>query len=625
MKILLLTNYFPPEVGTGPHMPHELGDSLVKRGHEVTVVTGFPRYNVPEMPKKYRGRMRFEEEMNGMRVLRINALNFYGQSVFSRGMVQLLNPPMLGLQAMLASKPDLVYTISPPLLMGVLARFAAARYRVPCVVNVQDLFPQTMIDLGILKNKTIIKIFEWMERLVYRSATALTVMSEGNKEFVVSRGAAPDKVHPIFNWVDVETIRPGLRMNDFRREHGLGDQFVVLFAGTMGTSQGLEVAINAARELAYVPNLLFLLVGGGMECERLKRAADGLKNVRFLPMQPKEIYPQVLTAADVCLVTLRPEVRTPTIPSKIPTIMAAGRPIVASMPLHGDAPRFIVESKGGLVVKPADAHALAEAVLSLKNDEETARQMGINGRNYVEQWFSRTSCVAQIEALFQSVLGQKVAVSSGVPGKKEHLPLNVRPAQEADLDAIVEIHLAAFPGFTLSQFGPEFLRKYYEMVMNFEQSILQVGESNGKIVGFAAGFVNPKRFYAELKKNKWKLIRIVIKAIPRRPWLVLRLIRVVLRGLSFMSRPETQNENFCELASVAVRPLSSGRGVGKDLVRHFICEAKNKSAYKIYLTTDADNNVKTNEFYRGLQFRLAQTFLSPGRRAMNEYELDLRE
>ncbi len=287
MKILLLTNYFPPEVGTGPHMPHELGESLVKRGHEVTVVTGFPRYNVPEMPEKYRGRMRFEEEISGMQVLRINAMNFYGRSFFSRGMVQFLNPPMLALQAMIARKPDLVFTISPPLLMGVLARLVALRFHVPCVVNIQDLFPQAVIDLGILKNKPLIKIFEWMERYVYRSATALTAMSDGNRAFMISRGAPPEKVHTVFNWVDVDAIQPGLRMNDFRRQHGLGDQFVVLFAGTMGVSQGLEVVVNAARQLAYVPDLLFLLIGEGVECPRLKHAAEGLKNVRSCPCSQK--------------------------------------------------------------------------------------------------------------------------------------------------------------------------------------------------------------------------------------------------------------------------------------------------------------------------------------------------
>ncbi|MGD0652977.1 MAG: glycosyltransferase family 4 protein [Thermoguttaceae bacterium] len=404
MRLLLLTNYFPPEIGTGPHLIHELGESLAKSGHDITVVTGFPRYNVPEMPEKYRGRLHYREKMDGMEVLRINALNFYGQSVLSRGLVQLLAPPMLGLQAMLASKPDLVYAVSPPLLLGVIARFVAARFRVPLVVNVQDVFPQTMIDLGVLKNRALIKIFEMLERFVYRSATALTVMSEGNREFVVNRGAAPQKVHIVFNWTDTDAIQPVERMNDFRREHGLDDQFVVLFAGTMGISQGLEVVVQAARQLADEPNLLFLLIGDGIARAGIEREAAGLKNVRFLPMQPKEKYPQVLAAADACLVTLKPEVLTHSVPSKISTIMAAGRPILASLPLHSDAPRIIAAAQAGIVTPAADYMQLAEAVRELKRNSALAAQLGANGRRFAEKYFARQNIVKQYIGIFQELI-----------------------------------------------------------------------------------------------------------------------------------------------------------------------------------------------------------------------------
>ena len=143
-------------------------------------------------------------------------------------------------------------------------------------------------------------------------------------------------MHTVFNWADTDEIRPGERINSFRREAGLSDEFVVLFAGTMGLSQGLSVVVETARLLANEPGLVFLLVGDGIEREPLERQAAGLPNVRFLPMQQKERYPEVLAAADGCLVTLRPEVSTPTVPSKIATIMSAGRPILASIPA-GDA------------------------------------------------------------------------------------------------------------------------------------------------------------------------------------------------------------------------------------------------------------------------------------------------
>jgi glycosyltransferase involved in cell wall biosynthesis len=402
--VLILAYYFPPEVGSGPHLPFELGESLVGLGHEVTVVTSFPRYHVPVMPARYRRRLWCREEMGGMTVLRINAPNAYAKSKVLRGIAQQLAPGMLALRALPLRRPEIAWTMTPPLTMGLAARLVARRFRIPCVISVQDLFPQCAVDLGVLRNRAAIRFFEALERRVYHTATAVTVMSEGNRDYVIGKGGKPEKVFTIPNWVDTESIRPGEHSNEFRAAHGLGNQFVVLFAGTMGWSQGLDTVMEAARLLAAEPELLLLLVGDGVELERLKQQAAGLPNVRFLPMQPKEVYPQVLAACDAALVTLRPEVATPTVPSKISTIMAAGRPILASIPLDGDAPRLIGEAQCGLVVPAGDAGALASAVLTLKQNEVTRRQMGDRGRRYAEQHLSRLACVRRVEEVFRSLV-----------------------------------------------------------------------------------------------------------------------------------------------------------------------------------------------------------------------------
>ncbi len=405
MRVLLLTHYFPPEIGSGPHYPFELAESLVKRGHRVTVVTGFPRYNVPVMPPDYRMRLLRRECKSGVQILRINAPNFYGSSVVSRGLVQMLAPPVLGLRAALAGRHDVIYTITPPIVIGLAARRVAQVHRVPWVANVQDLFPQCMIDLGILRGQRMIRMFERMERTLYRTATAITVMSPGNREFVIGRGGDPDRVHVVPNWVDTASFDTDAPRGSFRQEYGLGDGFLVVFAGTMGFSQGLEVVIEAARLTEGEDGLLWLMVGGGAERDRLAAAAEGLTNVRFLPMQPKEKYPSVLADADVCLVTLRPEVATPTVPSKIATIMAAGRPLIASIPAAGDARRVIEEAGAGVVVPPADASALADAVVALKRDRDRLADMGRSGRAYAESHLSREACVTLVEDVLKSVTG----------------------------------------------------------------------------------------------------------------------------------------------------------------------------------------------------------------------------
>lgn len=405
MRVLLLTHYFPPEIGSGPHYPFELAESLVKRGHRVTVVTGFPRYNVPVMPPDYRMRLLKRECKSGVQILRINAPNFYGSSVVSRGLVQMLAPPVLGFRAALAGRHDVIYTITPPIMIGLAARRVAQVHRVPWVANVQDLFPQCMIDLGILRGQRLIRMFERMERTLYRTATAITVMSPGNREFVIGRGGDPERVHVVPNWVDTSAFSRDAPRGSFRREYGLGEGFLVAFAGTMGFSQGLEVVIEAARLTEGEEGLLWLMVGGGAERDRLAAAAEGLTNVRFLPMQPKEKYPSVLADSDVCLVTLRPEVATPTVPSKIATIMAAGRPLIASIPATGDARRVVEEAGAGAVVPPADARALADAVVALKRDRARLADMGRSGRAYAESNLSREACVTLVEDVLKSVTG----------------------------------------------------------------------------------------------------------------------------------------------------------------------------------------------------------------------------
>lgn len=403
MKLLFLVYYFPPEIGSGPHLPYELGESLVRRGHEVTVVAGFPHYHVPVMPPQYRRRFLFAEEMGGMKVLRINVPSPYTRSKVVRGLAQQIAPWMLAMRAWGVEKPDLVFAMTPPLVMGLAACRVARHFEVPCVVNVQDLFPQAAVDLGLMHNRMLIRFFETLERRLYRKADAITVMSDGNGDYVVSKGANRDKVSTVPNWVDTDLIQPEEMMNSFRAEHQLGDQFVVLFAGTMGWSQGLGVVVDAARLLAAEPNLLFLFVGEGMELAEMQRRSADLSNVRFLPIQPKAVYPKVLAAANAALVTLRPEVATPTVPSKISTIMAAGRPILASIPLDGDAPRLIEKAEAGIIVPAGDARALADAVLALKNDPRRARRMGERGRAYAEQRLAREVCVTYNEAVFRQL------------------------------------------------------------------------------------------------------------------------------------------------------------------------------------------------------------------------------
>ena len=408
MRILMLTKYFPPEIGTAAHLFFELAKSFVQRGHQATVVTGFPWYNVDNPDEKYRGKIFLRETLNGIWVIRIAMLRPpKGLLRYKTGHV--LEPPMLFVGGLLSGKHDVVLVYSPPLLVGLAAYLLGKVKRIPSIVNVQDLHPQCLVDLGQLKNPYFIHSLEAIESFIYRHATRIVVHSDGNRRHVLSKGGPPDRVLMIPNGVDTEFIKPSGRFNNFRQEHGLDNEFVVSFAGTLGIAQGLESVLESAALLQSYEDIIFLLVGNGVKRKALETKARELKlsKVKFLPMQPREKYPEILSASDVCLATLGKDVLTPVVPSKIQSIMAAGRPVVASLPLSGDAPKLIAEARCGLCVPPEDPQALTEAILTLYRDPALREEMGRNGRRYAEERLSLEICLGQYEELLSEVTNRR--------------------------------------------------------------------------------------------------------------------------------------------------------------------------------------------------------------------------
>lgn len=403
MKWLMINAYFPPEIGSASFLFFELGKKLAEKGHEITVITGFPRYNVDpaKLPDKYRRGMYLKEHINGITVIRVRTFNLPRYIAIARGIDQFITAFLFFLGG-LFFKPrsfNLILVYSPPLPLGLTGLLLGKLKKIPLVFNIQDLFPQSAIDLGILNNKTLIAMFERLERFIYRQADLVTAHSEGNREHVLAKGIDPKKVVTVPNWIDTDTIKPGPKENTFRKEFCLDDKFVVSFAGVIGYSQDLDTVIETANYHRESKNILFLIVGDGVEKERLQEKVKNLKltNVMFLPMQPKDKYEMLIAASDVCLVNLHKEVKTPVVPSKLLSIMAAGRPVLASLPLQGDAPKIINESGCGICVGAGDASGLAKALSQLAADEQLRNTCGKKGREYAERNFSLGSCVTIYE------------------------------------------------------------------------------------------------------------------------------------------------------------------------------------------------------------------------------------
>jgi glycosyltransferase involved in cell wall biosynthesis len=408
LRILLLTAYFPPDTGSAPHLFYELGTALARRHHEVWVATGFPSYHAQGDVGRYRRKLWMREHLDSLSVIRVVIPQLPRYIPLARGVWQMASATCLFLPSLRVPRPDVVLIYSPPLPLGLTGWALEKLRKVPFVLNVQDLFPQSAIDLGILRNHIMIRFFERMERFLYKSAAHITVHSPGNREHAISKGASPGKVTVMPNWVDTDFLAPGPKNNELRKKLGLEGKFVVSFAGVIGYSQDLDTVLEAARRLAGHPEIVFLIVGDGVEKPRLQKKAEDLSltNVLFLPMQPRHRYPQVIQASDVSLATLHAEVKTPVVPSKILSIMAGGRPVIATMDLSGDAPKLIREARCGLVLSPGDAEGLAEVILKLYSDRGLCEEMGLNGRCYAEQHLSLHLAAERYENLFTQVLSE---------------------------------------------------------------------------------------------------------------------------------------------------------------------------------------------------------------------------
>jgi colanic acid biosynthesis glycosyl transferase WcaI len=408
MKVMLITINYPPEIGGASHLIHELALSLQERGHKVTVLTGYPRYNIKVVPRQYRRGLWMTETQDGISVRRIRIPSLPRTSKIARGVQHFIFGIWLSLLTVLTSRADIVVVFSPPLPLPWMICLIGGVRRMPVVVNIQDLFPREAVELGMLTNPVLIRVFEAMERQVYRLAGRVTVHSPGNKEHMVQQGADRERVHVIYNWVNIDRIRPGSRDNGFSRQHRLGELFVVSYAGTMGWAQDMETIINSAVLLRNHPEILFLLVGDGVEKERTQARSQELRlmNIRWLPMQSWSTYPDILAASDISLINLHPKLRTPVVPSKLLSIMAAARPVVASLPMESDARRIMEEAGCGICVDAGDGEALAEAIRKLASNRALVNKMGQRGRAYVEAHFSREACTGQMEALLKNTLGE---------------------------------------------------------------------------------------------------------------------------------------------------------------------------------------------------------------------------
>lgn len=402
----MVCHYFPPEIGAPQARISELAKAWSKASDEVTVLTGMPNHPTGVVPEAYRGRVRADEVVDGYRVVRtwLYATPNTGMLKKTLGHLSfMVTSFLLGVRP--TGKADVV-VVSSPSFFSVFSAWALARCkRAALVVEVRDLWPAIFVELGVLRNRRIIRALEALELAAYRAAAAVVVVTEGFRDDLLRRGVPAAKVHVIPNGADLERFGSAAAETTTRVELGAnpGDT-LVLYIGAHGISHGLEAVADAAAKLSG-ERLHFAFVGEGAAKEKLEARVRelGLDNVTMLPGVDRDDVARLLGAADICLVPLRDiPLFNSFIPSKMFEYMAASKAVIGSV--RGE-PARILESAGGLVVEPEDPAALADAIRELAADPPRRAAMGRQGRAYVAEHFDRAELAERYRRVMAEVGG----------------------------------------------------------------------------------------------------------------------------------------------------------------------------------------------------------------------------
>ena len=409
MRLTLLTQYYPPEIGAPQARLSELASHFVRRGHVVTVLTAMPNYPVGKIYPGYGGIVR-RERRAGVDIIRTYIYPTQSARFFSRVTNYLsftVSSILIG--SALLNHSDYILVESPPLFSGIAGTFLSKLKHARLIFNVSDLWPESAFRLGMLERTGLTgRLSIWLEKFCYRRAWLITGQSKSIITNILERFPDRSTFH-LSNGVDTSVFRPDESTNDARASLKASGKFVVLYAGLHGLAQGLHQLLEAAEVLRGQPEIQFALVGDGPEkTSLLQHAAErNLTNVEFFDPRPANEIPRLLSAADIVMVPLKIHIPG-AVPSKLYEAMATARPIVFIG--AGEAADLVRQYNAGIVVPPGDKRSLVDAILKLQSDRYLRRVLGENGRRAAEENFDRAKIASQfiehLEANVHSTAGR---------------------------------------------------------------------------------------------------------------------------------------------------------------------------------------------------------------------------
>ncbi len=406
LRLVVLCPHFSPDMAPTGVVMTRIVHEMAALGHELHVVTSLPWYREHAIESGWGGKLWRVEKTEWGSITRVHP--FPGktkQNLLRRAFGFVLFSAVVGLRSIVAGglprRVHGVLSMSPPLTLG-LTGWVTKLFRGGMLVfNIQDIFPDAAAQTGAITNKQILRGARWLERVSYERSDAVVLLSEDLKQNVAAKlsGKFHNRLYVIPNFVDTSAIVPGDRMTNYRRELGIDDRVIVMYAGNVGFSQSLELVLAAAKSF---PSIAFVINGDGAARKSLQDKAENenIDNVHFADYQPIERLSEVLASGDIHVVPLKTGLASVSVPSKMYSILSAGRPVLAAIDSNTEIPRTLAESGAGIAVAPDNEADFISALQILISDGVKRDEMGALGRTWVEHHASAGAVAKRYEAIY---------------------------------------------------------------------------------------------------------------------------------------------------------------------------------------------------------------------------------
>ena len=418
MKILFLTHYYPPEVNAPATRTFEHCVRWARAGHDVTVLTCAPNCPGGVVFEGYRNRLRRQVEMvDGVRVVRVWTYLAPNAGTVKRILNYVSYMCSALLTCLFRKRPDVIVATSPQFFCGWAGVFISKLKRIPFVLEIRDIWPESIEAVGAMKNRRLIRFLEFLERRMYKAADSIVAVGKGYRDNILQKLDVENQITVITNGVDFTRFSSREPDERFLHVWDLEGKFVCSYIGTIGMAHGLDVVLKAAQILKEKgrEDIRFCLVGDGAARTKLEEAAKTQQLddiVIFTGRLPREDIPGILAASDACLIHLKGcDLFSTVIPSKIFETMAMGRPII--MGVKGESLEIVMEAEAGLEMEPDSPESLVECVERLADDPFLTAQLGNSARDFISQSFDRNSLASEYLTLLHSVSGcEPVAIEA---------------------------------------------------------------------------------------------------------------------------------------------------------------------------------------------------------------------